>query len=146
MNFERVLEESFRRYRLVYKGTRPDYEIHDPRPYIVAIDDDYNVDGRGRSILGINLNYYKGNTKKLISSMNATDNEEGFRGFDMRARIAKKVAKNKEKAEAWVTSKRKKRYKTFIEEFPYLGKFIRRYKFTGPKGTGIQSQKRAVFK
>ena len=64
MEFEKVLSESFKRYKLKYKGTRPDYEIHDPTPHVISIDDQYDVDGNGLSILGINLNYYSGDLKK----------------------------------------------------------------------------------
>lgn len=146
MEFKRVLEESFKRYKLAYRGTRPDYEIHDPRPYVLALDDNYNVDGNGKSILGINLNYYKGDLKKLISDVNLHDNSKGFRGFDTLSRIRQAIADDKEAEKEKTVSKRKERYKTFIEEFPYLGKLIRRYKFVGPSGTGVQSQQRAILK
>lgn len=141
MNFEQSLNESFKRYRLKYNSTRPDYEINDTNPYVLSIDDDYNVDGHGKSILGINLNYYKGDVNKLIDDINKLDNKEGFRGFEGRVKLKKHFAKDKSKIEEWAGNQRKKRYKTLIENFPYLGKFIRRYKVTG-----ISSQKRAIFK
>ena len=146
MEFQKSLEESYRRYHLKYKGTRPDYDIHDPSPHVVALDGDYNVDGNGRSILGVNLNYYKGDLRQLIRDINKSDNEAGFTGFEMVAKVRQKLAKDKEKTGEWVASQRKKRYKNFIDNFPYMGKFVRRYKLTGPNGTGVQSQKRAVRK
>lgn len=143
MEFEKSLQESYKRYHLKYKGTQPDYDIHDPNPYVVALDSDYNVDGNGASILGINLNYYKGNVKELINKINKADNEAGFQGFEMVSKVREKLSRDKEKTTDWIASQRKKRYKNFINNFPYLGKFIRRYKVDGPKGTGIQAQKRA---
>ena len=141
MNFERVLTESFKRYRLKYKGTRADYEINDPNPYVLSIDDSYNVDGNGKSILGINLNYFNGNLKKLIGDVNGADNDAGYKGIEGKISLRKHFAKDKDKIKEWAVSKRKARYKNLIETFPYLGKFIRRYKVNG-----IQSQKRAVIK
>jgi hypothetical protein len=146
MEFQKILQESFKRYKLSYKGTRPDYQIHDPNPYVLALDDNYNVDGNGKSILGINLNYYDGDVKKLVNDVNTHDNAKGFRGFDTLSRIRQALADDKDAQKQETVSKRKQRYKTFIEEFPYLGKFIRRYKFVGPKGPGIQSQQRAILK
>jgi hypothetical protein len=146
MEFQKILQESFKRYKLVYKGTRLDYQIHDTHPYVLAIDDNYNVDGNGKSILGINLNYFDGDQKKLIGDVNAHDNANGFRGFDTLARIRQAISDDKESVKEWTVSKRKQRYKTFIEEFPYLGKFLRRYKFQGPRGPGIQSQQRVILK
>ena len=141
MEFEEVLNESFKRYKLTYSGTRPDYEINDENPYVLSIDDDYNVDGHGKSILGINLNYYSGDVKKLIDDVNRTDNEAGYRGFDGKVMIRKHIYKDKQKSEEWISRNKKQRYLNLIENFPYLGKFIRRYKVAG-----IQSQRRAVKK
>ena len=145
MEFEQVLNESFRRYKLKYKGTRPDYEIHDPTPYILAVDEKYNPDGKGMSILGINLNYYKGDLNKLIDDINKNDNKNGFRGFEMKTKLRKRFSGGKDISE-WEESERKKRYKSLVEQFPYMAKFIRRYKVTGPKGSGIQDQKRKISK
>jgi len=136
-----VLKESFKRYKLVYDGTRPDYKIHDPKPYVLAIDDDYNVDNNGRSILGINLNYYKGDVNKLISNINKNDNKNGFRAFNIKAKVKYKLSKDKKAVKEWEIRNKKKRWKKLIEEFPYLGKFIRRYKISG-----IKSKKRAFLK
>ena len=57
MKFNNILSESFKRYKLSYIGTRKNYKIKDPNPYVLCIDEKYNVDGKGKSILGINLNY-----------------------------------------------------------------------------------------
>lgn len=146
MKFNNSLQESYKRYHLTYKGTRDDYDIHDPQPYVVALDDNYDVDGNGRSILGVNINYYNGDLKKLINDINKNDNDAGFMGFEMVSKIKHKLSKNKNEVENWVISKRKERYNNFIKEFPYLGKFVRRYKISGPKGTGIQSKKLAIKK
>lgn len=140
MEFEQVLNESFRRYKLKYKGTRPGYEIHDPAPYILAIDEKYNIDGNGQSILGLNLNYYKGDLNKLIDDINKNDNKNGFRGFEIKRKLRKRFSGKKDISE-WEETERKKRYKSLIEQFPYMAKFIRRYKVTG-----IQSQKRKIIK
>jgi hypothetical protein len=146
VNFEEVLTESFKRYKLKYQGTRPDYEINDPNPYVLSIDDDYNVDGNGKSILGINLNYYNGDVNKLINDVNKADNEGGYRGLDGRIKLRKHFSKKEGNVEEWAANKRKARYNNLIENFPYLGKFIRRYKIDGPGGTGVQSKKRAIVK
>ena len=66
MKLENLLTESFKRMRLKYSGTRPEYKIKDPNPYVLVIDDDYDVDGNGKSILGINLNYVNSDKAKLI--------------------------------------------------------------------------------
>ena len=141
MDFEKVLTESFKRYRLKYLGTQENYQINDPSPYVLSIDDDYNVDGNGKSILGINLNYFNGDLKKLIGDVNETDNKAGYKGFEGKIVLKKHFAKDKERVQEWAINKRKARYKNLIENFPYLGKFIRRYKISG-----VQSQKRAIFK
>lgn len=145
MEFEKILNESFPRYTLSYKGTRKDYEINDKNPYILAIDRKYNVDDNGESILGINLNYYNGSVEKLIKKVNDADNEAGFRGFETKLNVKKFLNKN-DKFDEYEENMRKKRYKNLIDNFPYLGKFIRRYKKSGPKGTGIQSQKRKFLR
>lgn len=146
MKFEESLNEAFKRYKLTYKGTQKNYKINDPFPYVLSIDNSYNVDGKGESILGVNLNYYNGDLKKLISQINKADNEAGFTGFDTISKIKKKISKDKEKVEDWEVSKRKERYNNFISEFPHMGKFIRRYKIRGPQGSGIQNKKRVIKK
>ncbi|MFW6226351.1 MAG: hypothetical protein ACOC3V_05290 [bacterium] len=145
MEFEKVLNESFHRYNLRYKGTRPDYEIHDPRPYIIAVDEKYNPDGNGKSILGINLNYYNGNVEKIINDINKNDNDKGFRGFEIKTKLQKRFNKNKDISE-WEENERKRRYNSLIEQFPYMAKYIRRYKVTGPRGTGILDKTRKIAK
>jgi len=139
MEFEQVLNESFKRLKLKYKGTRPDYEINDPNPYVLVVDEEYNVDGNGKSILGINLNYYKGDIKKLIDDINKNDNENGFRGFKIKTKLRKRLNKGEDISE-WEVSEKIRRYKSLVEQFPYMAKFIRRYKVTG-----IQDKKRKFF-
>ena len=136
----KILAESFKKYKLTYSGTNPKYKIHDPNPYVLAIDDNYNVDGKGRSILGINLNYFEGDVKKLVNDINDVDNSQGFRGFDMQARVKRYLARDKQAVALWEIGERKRRYQNLIENFPLLGKFVRRYKISG-----INSQKRILF-
>ena len=143
MEFKKVLTESYPRYILTYKGTRPNYKIHDNKPYILALDQYYNPDGKGESILGINLNYYDGDVGKLIRKINWFDNKTGYMGFEGRLK-AKRFLKHDDVVE-WEIDKRNKRYKALIKEFPELKKYIRRYKKQGPKGTGIQDQQRKIF-
>lgn len=133
MTFDKVLTENYKRYKINYSGSRSEYEVNDKRPYILALDNDYSFDGNGSSILGVNLNYYKGDIPALIKNINKNDNENGFLGFDVKM----KFKKDKE----WKTSEKKKRYQNFIKEFPYLGKFIRRYKVSA-----IDSKKRVIKK
>lgn len=149
MEFKKVLEESkleesYPRYTLSYKSVRPGYELKDPKPYVLALDRSYNVDGKGESILGLNLNYYDGNINDLIDQINKFDNELGFRGFEGKLKLKKFLKHNN--VEEWETSKRKKRYNELMRQFPFLKKYIRRYKKSGPKGTGIQSKKRKIIK
>lgn len=138
-------EESFKRYAIRYKGTRPNYKINDPNPHVLAIDTSYNVDQNGESILGINLDYYNGDVKKLVKQVDDADNEAGFRGFDTKLAVKKFLNKSDNFSE-YEERKRKERYKNLINNFPYLGKFIRRYKKSGPKGSGIQSQRRKFLR
>ncbi len=142
MKFNETLSESFKKYNLRYKGTQPDYKIHDKNPFVLAIDDKYNPDDQGKSILGINLNYYTGNKNKLIKKINKNDNEAGFRGFEGKLKVRKFINKDIEEYEE---TQRKKRYDNFIKTFPHLEKYIRRYKYDGPKGTGIKSKKRKIL-
>lgn len=145
MNFEEVLNESFPRYKITYKGTRKNYDINDKSPTILAIDRKYDIDGNGESILGINLNYYNGNKEDLIKKVNDKDNEAGFRGFETKLNVKKFLNKDDDFSE-YEEKQRKKRYNNIIKNFPYLGKFVRRYKKSGPNGSGIQSQKRKFLR
>lgn len=143
MEFKKVLTESYPRYILTYKGTRPEYKIHDPKPYILALDQSYNPDGKGESILGINLNYYKGDVRELINKINKFDNKSGYRGFE--GKLMVKRFFKKDDVTEWEVDKRNKRYKSLIKEFPELKRYIRRYKKQGPKSSGIQDQQRKIF-
>lgn len=140
---ESKLEESYPRYTLTYKSVRPGYELQDKKPYVLALDQSYNVDGRGESILGLNLNYHKGDIADLIKQIDKFDNDNGFRGFEGKLKLKKFL---KQDVEEWETGKRKKRYEDLIKEFPFLKNYIRRYKLSGPKGTGVQSKKRKRLK
>lgn len=141
---ESALQESYPRYFIKYKGTRPDYKINDPKPYVLAIDQSYNVDGKGDSILGLNLNYFDGNTDDLIDQINAFDNESGFRGFE--GKLTLKKIMQRDNAGEWEETNRKKRFNDLMLQFPFLKRYLRRYKKNGPKGTGIQSKKRKILK
>ena len=133
MKLENLLTESFKRMRLKYSGTRPEYKIKDPNPYVLVIDDDYDVDGNGKSILGINLNYVKTDKAKLIDDVNKNDNDKGFRGFEWTSKVKYYMSRDKSKASRWLGERRKRRYKELVEAFPHLAKFIRRYKIVGVK-------------
>lgn len=145
MEFDQALNESFQRYKLSYKGTRKNYEINDPFPYVLSIDDSYNPDDNGLSILGINLNYVNGDKEKLVKKINDFDNKNGFRGFETRLKV-KKFLNKKEDFEEYETNMRKKRYDSFIKQFPELAKYVRRYKASGPNGSGIKSKKRKFLR
>lgn len=140
MEFDKVLTESLKRYKLNYKGTRKGYEIHDQNPYVLVIDEKYEHDGNGKSILGINLNYYKGNVKKLIKDINKNDNKNGFRGFEIKTKLRKKFSGEKDVTE-WETEEKKRRYKSIVREFPQIAKYIRRYKISG-----VTQKKRKLIK
>jgi hypothetical protein len=140
MKFETVLEESFKRYNIIYTGTRKDYKIHDKAPHIIAIDQKYDVDGHGESILGINLNYYDGDVKKLLKAINKADDKHGYRAFDMKVKVKELTSRDEKKFQEWLKNKKIDRYEKLINEFPALGKFIRRYKING-----ITSKKREIF-
>lgn len=149
MEFSKVLQEStliesYPRYILSYKGTRPEYKIHDDKPYILALDQSYNPDGKGESVLGINLHYYNGDVKGLINKINKFDNQIGFFGFEGKLKV-KKFLKHKN-VDEYEVEERKKRYSALINAFPQLAHLIRRYKKTGPKNSGIQSQDRKLLK
>jgi len=144
MEFKKVLNESYPRYTLRYKSVNPGYELHDSKPYIIALDQKYNTDDKGSSILALNLNYHDGNVEDLIDQINAFDNASGFKGFEGKLSV-KKFLKQKN-VEEYEVRKRKKRYNELIAQFPFLKKYIRRYKYSGPKGTGIQSKNRRFKK
>lgn len=148
MKFEQALNESlltegYRRYDFSYKGTRKNYKIHDPHPFCLALDDDYKYDGNGRSILGLNLNYYPGDKDALIKEINDVDNAAGFRGFDFLTAVKEKIARDKKYTEKLTVKQRKKRYKIFKKNFPQLLKYIRRYKYIDPSEINADRQKLA---
>lgn len=130
------LIEGFRRYSFNYKGTRPWYKIHDKRPFILAIDDNYNVDNKGRSILGINMHYFDGSPsrKSLFYKINKIDNLHGYKGFDAKMSIDRDEAEDKDKFDAENAGKRIERYNIFKTSFPQLLPYLRRYKYNGING------------
>ncbi len=125
MKFEEVLTESYEVAKLKYSGSRKDYKINDPEPLVLILDNSYDVDKKGKSVLGINLNYYDGDKSEFMKDVQKSDNEAGFRWFELKAK-AKKMFKDKD--EDWEKNKRIERYKNFAANFPYMLKFIRRYK------------------
>ena len=141
MKFQDSINESFKRVRLKYNGTRKNYKINDKTPHVLVIDEKYNVDNRGHSILGINLNYYKKDVKELIDKINKFDNENGFRGFDLKVRVTRGLTKDKTSFDDKVGVRRKKRYQLLIQKFPEISSLIRRYKISG-----ISSKKRVINK
>lgn len=99
------LNEKLKTKSFSYTGSRKEYTIHDPAPSVVVLDNNYKDD----SILGWNLNYYKGDKKALRQEINKAIREVRF----------------------WEKRKKLKRYQLIKEQFPFLGKFIRRYKKVG---------------
>lgn len=140
MEFEKALYESFPRYKLSYQGTRKNYDINDPSPYVLSIDNSYNPDNNGMSILGVNLNYVKGDKEKLIKKINNHDNESGFKGFDTKLKV-QKFLNRQDDFEEYEKNMRKKRYDSFIKKFPELAKYVRRY-----KADGVKSKKRKFLR
>lgn len=126
------LSEGFRRYAFKYKGSRPWYKIHDKHPFVLAIDDNYNVDKRGRSLLGINMHYFEGSPDRraLFKKINAKDDDSGYKGFDVQTLIDRDNAKSKKKFDKKIADKRIERYDIFKHNFPQLLPFLRRYKYS----------------
>lgn len=130
--FDGYVNEALEVKGIRYTGTREHYQIHDPNPNVLIIDKNYNVDGHGNSILGINLNYLdtlkKTDMRQLIRDVNKIDNEvlniHGIKAW-LRSIF------NKGDYDDLSVEERKKRYKTLVRKFPILKKAIRRYKYTG---------------
>jgi hypothetical protein len=128
------LEEALKRKKFGYKGTREEYDIHDEKPNVLILDNNYNVDGKGRSILGFNLNYLDDlsatEKRSLISRVNAVDNKilniKGIRAW-LRSTF------NRGDYEKLSIDQKIERYKKIIKEFPELKNIIRRYKYSGVK-------------
>lgn len=125
---EAKLEETFPLYNLNYKSQQKGYVLNDPSPKVLALDQTYNTDGNGESILGLNLNYYDGDIKKLIKQINKFDNKNGFRGFEGKLKLKKFL---KQDTGEWESTSRKKRYNDLMKEFPFLKQYVRRYKTKG---------------
>jgi len=97
------LYEKLKRKEFGYSGSRSEYVIHDPTPDLIVLDNNY----KGNSLLGYNLNYYNGDKDHLKSRVD---------------RFLKKEVK------LFQRKKKLKRYQALKEQFPFLSKFIRRYK------------------
>lgn len=129
------LVEALQLKKLAYNGTRKEYDIHDSNPNVLILDNDYKYDGKGRSILGFNLNYLdklsEADKRKLVRSINKLDNKvldiKGVKAW-IRHRF------NKGDYKGLSTDKKIERYKKLIKEFPELKKVIRRYKYEGITG------------
>ena len=129
-----ILTEGFRRYKFTYKGTRPWYKIHDKRPFVLAIDDVYNVDKKGKSLLGINMHYFDNGSpdrRKLFNKINKVDDEAGYKAFDIKVAVDRDKARRKKAFDAAVAERRIERYDTFKRNFPELLDHLRRYKYKG---------------
>jgi len=125
------LKEALEVRNIKYSGTRKKYKINDPNPNILIIDKNYNVDGKGNSILGINLNYLNKSEKRgLLRDVNKLDNTilniKGIKAW-LRSIFGLGDYDN------LTTDVRIKRYKKIIKKFPILKKAIRRYKHDGVK-------------
>lgn len=126
-----LLTEGFRRYNFAYRGSRPWYKIHDKKPFVLAIDDNYNVDKRGKSILGINMHYFDDeNRRTIFRRINKLDDEAGFKGFDARSVIERDKAPKKRAYDNKIKDKRIERYELFKKNFPQLLPHLRRYKYS----------------
>lgn len=127
------LEEALKVKKIKYSGTRPEYDIHDKIPNVLVIDDHYNVDGNGDSILGINLNYLDEMPKKdlltLLTQINQDDNKILGIG-PLKAWLRSTFGYG----DYNLTKEQKiNRYETIIKKYPMLKKAIRRYKYSGIK-------------
>lgn len=114
------LDEKLKDKQFAYKGTRKEYKIHDPRPDVFILDSNYKDD----SILGWNLNYYDGDKGKLRSRVNKAIKEIKF----------------------YKRAKKLKRYHLIKEQFPFMSKFIRRYKKVGIEKIGESNEIRQYYK
>jgi len=99
------IDEKLKGREFKYSGSREDYTIHDPIPNVLVLDPNY----KGDSVLGYNLNYYKGNKNEIRALVNSTVKTE---------------------VKFYHKKKKLKRYKTIKEQFPFLSNYIRRYKKT----------------
>ena len=117
----RNISESYKVKNIRYTGTRENYQINDEKPKVLVLDKKYNPDSNGVSYLGVNLNYVDGDWKKLVKEINQNDNKAGYRFFDFKKKFSKKDLVDEKKA----------RYRNFIEKFPHLSRYIRRYKVSG---------------
>lgn len=129
------LSEALEARKIKYKGTRPDYEIHDSSPNVLILDKDYNVDGNGKSVLGFNLNYLDSldakAKKKLIQKVSQLDNKI----LDLGALKAwLRAVLNVGDYDDLTKDQRIKRYQEIVRQFPELKKAIRRYKYDGIQG------------
>ncbi len=126
------LDEALRLDKIGYKGTRAWYSIHDDNPNVLVLDDNYDVDGNGRSILGFNLNYLDklkaSDRRNLIKRVNKLDNKildiKGIKAFV-------KGLFNKGDYKNLSVEKKKERYEKIMKQFPELKRTIRRYKYDG---------------
>ena len=87
----------------IYTSTRNNYQVNDQNPSVMVINNEYDLDGNGVSILGFNLNYL---TKKQ----------------------KEKTFKN---TYNYSTPLTKDEYISIIDRLPFLKRAIRRYKYNG---------------
>ena len=127
-----TLNEALETHAIGYKGTRPDYQIHDHNPNVLMLDKDYNVDGHGNSVLGFNFNYLNELTAKQKKSLLARINKVDNKVLNINAAKAF-LRKLMRKGDYKGLSKDKKieRYRRLVKDFPELKKVIRRYKYDG---------------
>lgn len=124
------LQEALEVREIHYKGSRRNYDVNDPTPNVLILDKTYNVDGRGKSVLGFNLNYLEDmdqkELRKLISKVNKEDEKViGIGPLRTWLRTMLNTGNYKGLSE----EERKKRYKRLVRKFPELRKIIRRYKY-----------------
>jgi len=127
-----VLYEALQLKKLSYSGTRENYTIHDDNPSVLVLDNDYNVDLNGKSLLGFNINYLDNlstvEKQKLIRRVSSADNKVlDFKGV----KAWLKMKFNKGDYKGLSKNQKIKRYKEIVKKFPELKKVIRRYKYTG---------------
>lgn len=127
-----TLQEALEVRELIYRGTRPRYEINDPSPNVLILDKSYNVDGNGRSVLGFNINYLDDLDKKELTTLVAKVNKEDAKVVGIGPlKTWLRTLMNIGNYRGLSDDERKKRYKLLVKKFPELKKIIRRYKYDG---------------
>jgi hypothetical protein len=125
------LFEALEHKKIAYKGSRPNYKIHDGHPNVLIIDPDYSYDGHGKSILGMNLNYLDQLTEKQKKQLIAKVNKIDATVINMGAiKTWLRTLFNRGDYDGLTVDKKIERYRKMVKNFPELKKVIRRYKYS----------------